>query len=237
MSNIIRTARSAPRVLIGEQQRDAVAEERAEKRLGALFPMVSVMTAVDGSKLIPIEQVFKIEEVYQHELQKARREGYEEGYKRGHHEGLELGRDEARKVLATFDNAIKETVAQRESILQEAKQKILELVVQISRKVTFDSIDIDREATAQLIAGVIDTLVDRSRLRIKVHPDHLPLVEQNIDRFLVNSTAIKELTIEADPRIRYGGCFIETPNGDIDARLESQFDVIEESIRSAEDNA
>ncbi|MDX9858159.1 MAG: FliH/SctL family protein [candidate division Zixibacteria bacterium] len=237
MSSIIRHVRSAPTILIGEQQRDAVAEAKAEKTLGALFPMVSVMTAVDGSKLIPIEQVFKIEDVYQRELQRARKEGFAEGHKRGYREGLELGRDEARKVLATFDAAIKDTVSQRESILQEAKQKILELVVQISRKVTFEAIDIDRESTAQLIAGVIDTLVDRSKLKIKVHPDHLPVVEQNIDRFLVNSTAIKELTIEPDPRVRFGGCFIETPNGDVDARLESQFEVIAESVRAAEDQS
>lgn len=237
MSNIIRHVRSAKTILIGEQQRDAVSEEKAEQKLGALFPMVSVMTAVDGSKLIPIEQVFKIEEVYQRELQKARRDGYDEGHQRGYNEGLELGRDEARKVLSELDGAIKATVHQREAILQEAKQKILELVVQISRKVTFDAIDIDRESTAGLIAGVIDTLVDRSKLKIKVHPDHLPVVEQNINRFLVNSTAIKELTIEPDPRVQYGGCFIETPNGDIDARLESQFEVIAESIQAAEDES
>lgn len=237
MSSIIRHVRSAPTILIGEQQRDAVSEEKAEKRLGALFPMVTVMTAVDGSKLIPVDQVFKIEEVYQGELQKARREGFADGHKRGHQEGLERGRDEARKVLSEFDTAIKDAVTQREVILQEAKQKILDLVMQISKKVTFDAIDIDREATAELIAGVIDTLVDRSRLKIKVHPDHLPIVEQNISRFLAHSTAIKELTIEPDPRVRYGGCFIETPNGDIDARLDSQFEVIAESIRAAEDQS
>jgi flagellar assembly protein FliH len=77
---------------------------------------------------------------------------------------------------------------------------------------------------------MIDQLVDKSRLKIKVHPDHLPIMEQNIDRFLQNSTAIKELTFEADPRVRMGGCFIETPSGDIDARLESEFEIIENAI-------
>ena len=81
-----------------------------------------------------------------------------------------------------------------------------------------------------MIGGVIDQLVDRTKLRVKVHPDHLPLVEQNMDRFLASSTVIKDLKFEADPRVRMGGCFIETPTGDIDARLSSQFEVIEDTL-------
>ena len=85
-----------------------------------------------------------------------------------------------------------------------------------------------------MIRGVIDSLIDRSRLKIKVNPDHLPIVEQNIDRFLEGSTTIKELAIEPDPRVKHGGCFIETPTGDIDARLESQFDVIADTLCGGE---
>jgi len=77
-------------------------------------------------------------------------------------------------------------------------------------------------------------LLDRSRLKIRVNPNHLPLVEQNIETFMKGSAAIKEIEIAADPRVQYGGCFIETPRGDIDARLESQFEVIEDTIFSGE---
>ena len=46
---------------------------------------------------------------------------------------------------------------------------------------------------------------------------------------------LEPFSIEADPRVQAGGCFIETPSGDIDARLSSQFEVIEQLIRSGED--
>jgi flagellar biosynthesis/type III secretory pathway protein FliH len=71
-------------------------------------------------------------------------------------------------------------------------------------------------------------------LKILVHPDFLPIVEQNIARYLSGRSVIKDLTVEADPRVRLGGCFIQTPSGDIDARLESQFDVIEDVISTDE---
>jgi flagellar assembly protein FliH len=150
---------------------------------------------------------------------------------------LEKGLDEARKVLKQFEKAVEDAVAQRIELLEEAKQKILEMVIQISRKVTFDALQIDPETTMAMIEGVINQLVDRSRLRIKVHPTHLPQMEQSMNRFLSSSTSIKELTFEADPRVRIGGCFIETPTGDIDARITSQFDVIEDALRGGTEDA
>lgn len=233
MSRIIRHSTEAPTVYIGEKNLDFDMEATAEKRLGVLFPVVSVITDYDGAKLIPIQEIYKIESVVKERLDRERQKGYEEGYQAGHNKGLE----EATKVLRQFDQAIKDAVTQRESILEEARDKILDLIVEISRKVTFDAVEIDPETTLDMINGVINTLIDRSRLKIKVNPNHLPIVEQNIDRFLKGSTTIKEIAIEADPRVRYGGCFIETPSGDIDARLESQFEVIKEVLVSGEEKS
>jgi flagellar biosynthesis/type III secretory pathway protein FliH len=229
LSNIIRNTVEAPTISIGEKQRDVVAEARAEKRLAALFPSVQLMTAVDGCKLIPVTEVIDIETVLEREKRLSRQTGYQEGYD----EGLEKGLDEARQVLSRFDKAISDTIGQRVALLEEARSKVLDLVLKISRKVTFGAVEADPEMTVAMINGVIDQLVDRTRLKIKVHPDHLPIVEQNINRFLTGSTSIKEITIEADPRVRFGGCFIETPSGDIDARLESQFEVIAEALVGA----
>ena len=61
MSRIIRHTTSSQRVLIGDCKYDALAETDAEKRLGELFPVVTVMTQPDGSKGIPIEEVFEID--------------------------------------------------------------------------------------------------------------------------------------------------------------------------------
>jgi flagellar biosynthesis/type III secretory pathway protein FliH len=226
LSKIIRHIVHAPSVFIGERQRDVLAENRAEKKLGELFPAVSFVTETTGERLIPISEVFQLEKILLQRCQEAR----QEGFAAGHVEGLERGRDEARTVLRNFDKAIKDAITDRARMLDEARAKILELVLKISRKVTFDAVEADRESSIIMINRVIDQLVDKSRLKIKVHPDHLPIMEQNINRFLQNSTAIKELTFEADPRVRMGGCFIETPSGDIDARLESEFEVIEDAI-------
>ena len=233
MSKIIRHTQQAPTIYIGEKHLDRNKEAAAEQKLAMLLPDVEVFTDPDGAKLIPIQEVHKIDRFLQQMSDKSHKDGLRQGYNKGLEEGL----DKAREVLQQLDQAIKDAVTQRESLLNEAKQKILELVIQISRKVTYDAVKADPEVTLEMISGVIDSLVDRSRLKIKVHPDHLPIVEQNIDMFLEGSTTIKEITIEPDPRVKYGGCFIETPTGDIDARLESQFEVIGEAILLTEESS
>jgi len=230
LSNILRNTTTAPTVFIGDNQLDSQAEAQAEDHLSQLFPMVSVLTSPEGERLIPIQEISKIEAEYHKGKEQAYREGFQSGEKTGQDKGLE----EARKILDQFQQAISDAVKQRELLLEEAKQKVLNLVIKVSKKVTYDAVEIDREATAVMIARIIDQLIDRSRLKVKVHPDHLPVVEQNINRFISSANYVKDITFEADPRVRYGGCFIETPGEDIDARLESQFEVISDVMQSGE---
>jgi flagellar assembly protein FliH len=231
LSKLIHQARPTSTVFIGEKQRDLDQESKAADKLSQILPLVSFVTDDKGAMLIPIQEVSKIEEV----LVQEKRQAFDGGYTDGHQKGLTEGLAEARKVLEKFDRAIADAVSQREALLEEAKQKVLDLVIQISRKVTYDAVRIDPETNLALISGVIDGLIDRSKLKIKVNPEYLPVIEQGIDRFMEGSTSIKEIAIEPDPRVRYGGCFIETPTGDIDARLESQFEVIEDALRIDEE--
>lgn len=214
-----------------------MAEGNAESRLGDLFPLVAVMTQPDGSKGIPIEEVFKIEAEFKARLKQAHQEGYDQGQKSGQQAGLTEGLAEAREVTKQLQQAVHDAVSQREGILEEARQHVMDIIIQIAKKVTFDTIKVDHDSVAQMVARVIDQLIDKSHIKVNVNPDHLPIVEQYLDKFLTDSQTIKEISFRADPRVKYGGCFIETPSGDIDARLSSQFEVVEQSLREGQENS
>jgi flagellar assembly protein FliH len=225
---IIRTSSAAETIIIGDRQIDKDQESEATGILKSLFPSVEVVSDTDGARFIPIIEATRMKAVVTNERGTAEKAGYNQGYR----DGLTKGQEDSRKTATTLDTVIADAVRQREQLLVDAKSRILDLVVQISKKVTFDAVTADPETTIKMISGVINTLIDRSRIVIKVNPDHLPMLEQQLDTFLTSSTSIKELRLEADPRVRFGGCFIETPTGDIDARLESQLGVIEDVIKS-----
>lgn len=233
MSKLLHIPVRDGKVVIGEFRSDIEADRKAEKKLATVFKNINVITTLEGKKMIPIQELLKIDRGLVQERQTA----YNQGYQDGHNKGIDEGHAEAQKVIDNFASVTKDAIGQREVLYEESRRKILELILQIARKVTFEAARIDPDVTAAIINGTIDKLVDKSKIKIKVHPDQLPLIEQQIDRFKGESTAIKEIIIEPDRRVRYGGCFIETPTGDIDARVESQMDVITEEISALEDRS
>ncbi len=230
MSKLIRYTAPAPAVMIGDDHPDIEREAAAEKRLRQVFPSVAVVTNPDGSRVIPLLAAAGMVEEHRQQLDRTEREAHQTGHQAGLNQGRAEGVAQAEQIMQRFDDAIRDAVQQRHHLLVEAKQKILDLVVAISRKVTCGAVVADPKATLSIISAVIDTLVDPGTLKIKVSPEHHSFIQQNIDRFAGDSALIRELTIESDARVRSGGCLIETPTDDIDARVESQLQVIEETL-------
>ncbi len=230
LSKLLTSPSIGNKVIIGEYRRDIETDRQSAKKVAGRFLGITIITTTEGKKLIPIQDLVRIEEQFQQEKEETDREAYERGRIDGHKAGLSEGHREAQIVVNNFASVVKDIIGQRETLMEEARHRILELVIEISKKVTFNAARIDPEITAEIINGAINGLVDKSKIRVKVHPDHLPHIEQQIDRFKGDSTAIKELIIEPDTRVRFGGCFIETPSGDIDARVDSQMDIISESL-------
>ena len=234
LSRLLHSPVLEEKVIIGEYRADIEADRAAERELLAKYKNITITSSVEGRKLIPIQELIRIDRQLSQEKEMAKTTEYSRGYEDGKRRGMADGHAEAQKVLDNFASLIKDIIRQREIIYDEAKQKILELVIKISRKVTFEAARIDPDITAEIISGTIKKLVDKSKIKVKVHPDHVPLIEQQIERFNGNSTIIKEIQIEGDARVRHGGCFIETPTGDIDARVESQMEIIVGALNEVE---
>ena len=234
LSRILSMSMGTEKVLIGEYVVDQQAEKKAETLVRTSHPELRVLTTIDGKRQIPLHQLLLIEDKYQEEIKAAHAKGLEEGRAMGYDSGHNDGQAIAREVVNSLSGLVGDVTRQRAQLLGEARDHIFEMVTKISHKLTFGSAAIDPEITRAIISGAIDQLLDKSKIKIKVNPDHLPELEQHIDHYLGSDTAIKEISIEADPRVKAGGCFIETPSGDIDARLESMFEIIKEAILDEE---
>jgi flagellar assembly protein FliH len=237
LSNVLSLPLSEERVMIGEYTIDQELERKAEAIARTSYPDLVIITTHQAKRYIPLQQLALLDQKVTKERDAAYRQGFDAGRQTGHEAGLNIGQAEAKQVVGSLSGLIADVTCQRALILEEAKDKILEMVLKISRKMTFAAAKIDPNLTVAIIAGAIEQLLDKSKIIIKVHPDHLAVVEQNIDRFRGDDTTIKEFSIESDPRVRTGGCFIETPSGDIDARLESMHDVISQSILESGEKA
>jgi len=233
----IRSLRLADtRIYIGDDADGARAQKDAEELLRQTHPELKVTTTADGKRQISLMDILSLEQKHQQEKEAVEKAAFERGRETGYAAGLEKGREEARRVVASLSGMLSDITESRQTLLAEARDKILDMVLGISRRLTFTAAEIDPEVTMSIIDGALGQLLDKSKLKVKVHPDHLPEVERHIERFRGGDTKIKEFILEADQRVRNGGCFIETPSGDIDARLDSMYEVIKQAILEGKDS-
>ncbi|MCH9032322.1 MAG: hypothetical protein IIB00_08705 [candidate division Zixibacteria bacterium] len=225
MSNLIRTITLQEPVKIGEVSNEAEMVRLGRKELQSDFPDVRTELAAEGFWYVPLKEIMKISR----KLGESKIFEYGRGRDDGYKDGLEKGRLEAKAVFDDFASTIKDVIAQRHSLLSEAEAHIVTLIRKISRRITFETAEADPKVTEAIVKSAIESLLDKRKIKIKVNPDHLPHLERHIEDFKALSGEIKEFDISADARVKFGGCFIETPSGDIDARLETLFQSIEEA--------
>jgi flagellar assembly protein FliH len=99
---------------------------------------------------------------------------------------------------------------------------LVELALQIAKKIVRREVTIDREVALTLVKVSLAKLHDRSIAEIHLNPEDFTYVQAHREKLGFRGA----LEIIEDPLVSVGGCLIHTETGDIDARIESQFEEI-----------
>jgi flagellar assembly protein FliH len=109
---------------------------------------------------------------------------------------------------------------------ESAQQELVELAIQIARKVVTREVTIDREIALTLVKVSLAKLHNRSVAEIHLNPEDHAFVKDHLDQLDFRG----QIDLVEDRSISLGGCLIHTDTGDIDARIESQFDEISHGL-------
>jgi type III secretion protein L len=145
----------------------------------------------------------------------ARREGFEAGRADAVAEAavaLAAARTEAARLVA---GAAPTTIA----LAAKMAEKIVGRAVALAPDTMAE---IAREALAACRPG-------GGAVRMRIHPDDLPAVEAR-RATLESSAPVAALELVADEAVGRHGCVIETPQGRVDARLETQLAALERAL-------
>lgn len=127
--------------------------------------------------------------------------------------------DEARADLV---ETIERINGLAEEISKRHEHDIVELAIQIARKIVGREVTIDREIAFTLVRVSLAKLHDRAVAEVHLNPEDLAYVESHRDKIDFRGA----LDLVADRAVSVGGCLIHTDAGDVDARVESQFEEI-----------
>jgi flagellar assembly protein FliH len=121
--------------------------------------------------------------------------------------------------------------AQHEAYLQHAESQMLELVLEVARKVVREELKLQPAHVLAIVRDTLRRVQGVGRLRIRVNPLDVDLLRQNRPSLLQIVEGIESIEIVEDRRVDQGGCIIETEQGVYDARIRTQLGEIERALR------
>ena len=160
------------------------------------------------------------EEDWLQRVQDARQQGYQDGYRDGLAALESFKSSFARQMAAQIGRLVESFGAELAALEPPMAQAIGEAALALARGVVRAELQarprLVAEAAQQALAAV---LLSARHIRVRVHPDDLPLVEAGAGEAL----AARDARLVADAEIERGGCRIESDLGRIDATLETRW--------------
>ena len=152
-------------------------------------------------------------------------------------EGLQQGRDEA---LATLTPALEALAQAAEGVRADQlvradrlEAHAVDLALFLAEKVIGGAIAVQPDLVLESVRGALRGIVERERVTVLVHPEDLEMVREAMDDVRASLGGIEHCEVQAERRVSRGGAVVRTPEGDVDARVETKLQRAREVVESA----
>lgn len=155
-----------------------------------------------------------------------------EAYIRGFNKGEKAGFDAAGEKIASFQamltGAIEELSHIQKQIRRDTEKEVVELALVVAERIVRQELSSNRQAIVGVVREALQKVEHQQAVVIKINPAEIQFLDPSQLSFTdtAGQTNNIRIRIEADETITRGGCFIETESGDVDARIETQIDII-----------
>jgi len=157
---------------------------------------------------------------------------YEQGFRQGEEAARQVLTAQFSPVLGAFQQATAEIAHLRATVLQQAEEDIITLAFQLARKIIqYEALE-HREILAATLTRALERVVAQDQIVVRVHPDDLHYATEIKEEPGHAPGDIKTLTVQGDTNVSRGGCLVESRLGTIDARIEAQFEELEQRFRA-----
>ncbi len=106
-----------------------------------------------------------------------------------------------------------------------------ELARKMAERIVGHAVDLDPTVMADIASQALHASRARgSTVVLRVHPEDLAAVAERRPSWLGGEDSPAEVSLVADPSVGRYGCVVETAAGRLDARLQTQLDVLERAL-------
>ncbi len=164
-----------------------------------------------------------------------RKNAYESGYQEGQKAAKESAEKAIKSAELLFENGLKELISIKDKILDQAEDDIIQLIIEISKKLVCRELSQNPESIITIIKESIKSAKIGNEIIIKINPKDLKILQEHgielIEHFksLTFGKSI-DLKIEEDQKLSQGGCMIITDTNILDMTFETRLESLISAI-------
>jgi len=160
-------------------------------------------------------------------------EAYEKGFAQGEKDGFELGEMKAVKIIENIENLFNEMTNLKHDILKQHEKEILDLIFAVAEKIVHHEVRSKESVIKNAIFDALKLAIEKSKVVFNVNPDDYDYVEKLRPELFNQNKGLKSIVVTSDPGVSRGGCYLETPYGNIDATVESKLENIHQCLQES----
>ena len=181
----------------------------------------------------PLLEVRLLPQLSLFEAEAARHKAGQEAYERGRQDGeralssqLLEQRGELLEIQQGIFAALRNAVSQ---VVQQTEQQLLQVALEAARKIV-GGLEISAELVERVVREAVSEVEDGAEITIQLHPQDLALLRKHQSPLLQGIPDAGPLRFINSSEITRGGCLVQTRFGTLDARRETKFEQLRESL-------
>jgi len=161
------------------------------------------------------------------DLNEIEREAYQKAFAAGQQSGLQMAETKTEAVVKRFSRSLEEVAGLRVRIIKTAERDLVELSIEIAKKLVHREVKLDEKIIATLVRVALDRLTTKKGIKVTVNPLDSEVLNNELKDLLGEEGTIE---LKTDDDLRRGDCLVESDYGSIDARISEQFKEIEDGL-------
>jgi flagellar assembly protein FliH len=167
----------------------------------------------------------------QDEAEEARIRNLERLEQQAKREGYQAGLEKAENVLRRLEGLIVGLEKTRAELYGKLEQEILDLIFRIAEKVIHAEIQSDNSARTSILGAGLRKLKDSEKIVVRVSPADFAVIQEVLPGLKEQNGMVGQVTLQEDPQVSEGGCVLESEQCEVDGRIETTLQAIEEALR------
>ena len=156
---------------------------------------------------------------------------FQKGFTEGEKVGFEAGSKRVDPLINSLSQGLEQLKNIRREIHRKIEKEVAQLALSIAKKIVCHEVKTTEETVVCVAREALSRVENPGKIKVKLNPADLQFIQDTKSQLSHFLDDVDSIRFEAEDSIRSGGCLIETDMGDIDARIETQLQAIEESFQ------